>query len=97
MAKIIVAYTEIREQYIAREKIDKFTSDQAPFFLKGKGLQGINPKNLQYLWPEAQEMSYREMRDQNSTLQRLAGASARVLEVHGEGVVTSTYFTGQEM
>ena len=92
-ANIIGAYFDIRAKYIEMMKVTKKDSDKAPFFLRGRGLEGLDLKNLRNLWPEAQQLNYRKLRDQNSTLQRLAGASAQVLGAHSEATVTSTYYT----
>ena len=43
-AKVVAAYMEIKALYIAMEGVSKLDSDRAPFFLKGKDLQGIDLK-----------------------------------------------------
>ena len=95
-AAIVNAYKEIRAMYIENNNITVEQSDLAPFFLRGIGLEGLDPKNMRNRWKEKPDLNYRQLRDQNSTLQRLAGASAPMLGAHSEAVVTENYFTDVE-
>lgn len=93
---IVNAYKKIRAMYIENNNFTTEQSDLAPFFLRGRKLDGLDSKNMRNRWKEALPLNYRQLRDQNATLQRLAGASAPMLGAHSEAVVTENYFTAHE-
>ena len=95
-ANLIDAYQKIRDRYMEINHISQTDSDNAPFFLRRSGLAGLDLKNLRYRWKEAGYLNYREARDQNAMIQRLAGANAQLLAAHSEKTRTKHYFTATD-
>ena len=56
--KLIDAYKKIRDEYIKINRISQNDSDNAPFFLRGSGLDGLDLKNLCNRWKEAGYLNY---------------------------------------
>ena len=97
VAKFLTAYRNTRDAFMTRLGVSYQKSLKAPFFLRGSdNLAGLDLKNLRYLWKEAVNFNFKEMRQQASTIQRLAGADAVTLGAHSEVVVDRHYYTAKE-
>ena len=92
-----MAIREVRDKFVESCRVSKLVSDKAPFFLKGTpDLTGLDLKNMRYLWKEAVAFNYKDMRQQRSTIQRLAGTDSNTLGAHSEAVVNGHYYTARE-